>query len=59
VTVSRTWQGLVVIGAGIHPGELVVTDGQVRLSPGAKASIRVPQAPGARVANGGPAGRRP
>jgi len=59
VSVSRTWQGLTVIGAGIRPGELVVTDGQVRLSPGARASIRVPQAPGARVASGGPAGQRP
>jgi multidrug efflux system membrane fusion protein len=59
VTVSRTWQGLTVLSGGIRPGELVVTDGQVRLSPGARASIRTPQAPGARAASGGTAGGRP
>jgi multidrug efflux system membrane fusion protein len=59
VTVSRTWQGLAVISAGLHPGELVVTDGQVRLSPGARASIRAPQAPGARAGPDHSAGRRP
>lgn len=42
VTVSRSWQDLSVVAAGLSPGETVVTDGQVRLSPGAKAAIRVP-----------------
>lgn len=40
VTVERAWRGLAVIAAGLEPGETVVTDGQIRLSPGAKAFIR-------------------
>jgi multidrug efflux system membrane fusion protein len=59
VTVARMWQGWAVLSAGIHAGELVVTDGQVRLSPGARASIRAPQAPGTRGGSARPAGRRP
>ena len=46
VTVSRNWQDLSVVASGVSPGETVVTDGQVRLSPGAKAAIRVPGGPG-------------
>ena len=42
VTVSRSWQDLSVVAAGLEPGETVVTDGQVRLSPGEKAAIRMP-----------------
>ena len=42
VTVSRSWQDLSIVASGIEPGETVVTDGQVRLSPGAKAAIRQP-----------------
>jgi len=42
VTVSRSWQDLSVVAAGLEPGETVVTDGQVRLSPGAKAAVRMP-----------------
>lgn len=49
LTVQRTWRGLAVIGAGLSPGETVVTDGQLRLSPGAKAFIR-PAAGGASAA---------
>jgi membrane fusion protein, multidrug efflux system len=59
VTVARTWGGWAVVSAGIRAGELVVTDGQVRLSPGARASIRAPQAAGARGGPGRAAGRRP
>jgi multidrug efflux system membrane fusion protein len=51
VQVSRTWRGLSVITSGVQPGETVVTDGQNRLSPGARASIRAASEPGA----GGPA----
>ena len=51
VQVSRTWRGLSVITSGVQPGEMVVTDGQNRLSPGARASIRAASEPGA----GGPA----
>ena len=40
VTVMRSWQDLSIVASGVSPGETVVTDGQVRLSPGAKASLR-------------------
>jgi multidrug efflux system membrane fusion protein len=40
VVVSRTWGNLSVISAGVDPGETVVTDGQLRLSPGARAQVR-------------------
>jgi multidrug efflux system membrane fusion protein len=42
VQVDRTYGDLVVIASGVSPGETVVTDGQLRLSPGAKAVIRPP-----------------
>jgi multidrug efflux system membrane fusion protein len=71
VTVSRSWQNLSVVASGIEPGETVVTDGQVRLSPGAKALIRVPAGAGggaepraegaaapANAGGGQPAGQR-
>lgn len=50
VTVARTWGGLGVIASGLEPGEVVVTDGQVRLSPGAKATIRTGGADTTRTA---------
>ncbi|HEY6196643.1 MAG TPA: efflux RND transporter periplasmic adaptor subunit [Candidatus Eisenbacteria bacterium] len=59
VAVTRTWGGWAVLGAGVRPGETVVTDGQVRLSPGAHASIRTPQARGARGGAHAPAAGRP
>jgi len=46
VTVTRSWQDLSVVASGIETGEIVVTDGQVRLSPGAKALIRMPAGSG-------------
>ncbi len=48
VKVNRTSSGHAVIDTGITPGERVVTDGQVRLVPGAKVQIKealLPQAP--------------
>ena len=45
VTVARSSGTLSVIGSGLEPGERVVVDGQLRLSPGAKISIK--SAPGA------------
>ena len=58
VNVARSWQDLSVVATGIQPGETVVTDGQVRLSPGAKAAIRAPGGGGnggsARADAGGP-----
>jgi len=40
VDVLRTWREYAVLRSGVEPGETVVTDGQLRLSPGAKAVIR-------------------
>lgn len=39
VTVSRTVGSDSVIASGVKPGETVVTDGQLRLVPGAKVSV--------------------
>jgi multidrug efflux system membrane fusion protein len=39
VTVKRQQQGEAVIGAGLSPGETVVTEGQLRLIPGAHVDI--------------------
>lgn len=38
VTTGPSWQGLTVISTGVKAGESVVTDGQMRLYPGAKVS---------------------
>jgi multidrug efflux system membrane fusion protein len=40
VTVARSLDGESVIGNGLKPGERVVTDGQLRLVPGAKVEIK-------------------
>jgi multidrug efflux system membrane fusion protein len=49
VKLGRTWRDWVVIAGGVEPGETVVTDGQLRLSPGSKAMIRSAAAnPGSR-----------
>jgi len=40
VTSSRTVEGQAVIDNGLKPDETVVTDGQVRLVPGATVQIR-------------------
>jgi multidrug efflux system membrane fusion protein len=40
VTVQRVWRELSVIASGVSAGETVVTDGQLRLSPGAKGVVR-------------------
>ena len=44
VVVDRSQGDLAVIASGLTPGERVVTDGQLRLSPGAKVVIRMPRA---------------
>ena len=53
VTVARTWRDWVVVSHGVRVGETVVTDGQIRLSDGARAVIRTP---GAGAAGGGDKG---
>jgi len=40
VTIQRTQEEVAVVASGLKPGERVVTDGQLRLSPGAKVVIR-------------------
>ncbi len=40
VTVSRTYGTLSIVAKGLQAGERVVTDGQLRLSPGAKVEIK-------------------
>jgi multidrug efflux system membrane fusion protein len=40
VTVARSLGGRVVVGEGLAGGETVVTDGQLRLVPGAKVAIK-------------------
>jgi multidrug efflux system membrane fusion protein len=42
VVVARSFDGETVIGKGLQPGEKVVTDGQIRLVPGAKIEIKKP-----------------
>jgi multidrug efflux system membrane fusion protein len=57
VTVQRTWRDLTVIASGVKAGETVVTDGQIRLAPGAKGVVRSPAgAPGAGSGGAGAAG---
>ena len=58
LTVARTWRDWVVVRDGVQPGEIVVIDGQIRLSDGARASIRTPGASGKGGAGGGGAGGR-
>jgi multidrug efflux pump subunit AcrA (membrane-fusion protein) len=49
--VERTQDDVAVLAGGLKPGDRVVTDGQLRLSPGAKVVIR-------RDTPGAPAGVR-
>ena len=45
VTVARTRGAETVIASGVQPGETVVTDGHLRLVPGARISAKAPPAP--------------
>jgi len=40
VVVTRTAAAETVIASGLEPGETVVTDGQLRLVPGSKISVK-------------------
>jgi len=40
VTVKRHLEGETVLAAGVTPGELVVTDGHLRLTPGARVAVK-------------------
>jgi len=43
VTVSRTQGPIAIVARGLRVGEQVVTDGQLRLAPGARVEIRKPE----------------
>jgi multidrug efflux system membrane fusion protein len=47
VTPGPAREGETVIQAGLKPGETVVTDGQLRLVPGAKVDVKMPGPPAA------------
>jgi multidrug efflux system membrane fusion protein len=53
VAVGRTVGGVTVIEKGVAEGETVVTDGQLRLIPGARVSVTSDTAPGAQKNPGG------
>jgi membrane fusion protein, multidrug efflux system len=40
--VARTHGAVSIVARGLQPGERVVTDGQLRLSPGARVEIKSP-----------------
>jgi len=40
VAIARTQGDVAVVSRGLEPGETVVTDGQFRLSPGARVQVR-------------------
>ncbi len=40
VSVVRTADEMSIVAGGLRPGELVVTDGQLRLSPGARVFVQ-------------------
>jgi multidrug efflux system membrane fusion protein len=54
VTVNRTTSGQAIIDAGLSAGERVVTDGQLRLVPGSKVSIKPGLGPESAGAGGEP-----
>jgi membrane fusion protein, multidrug efflux system len=43
VNVLRTWGSNSVIGSGLEPGEVVISEGQMRLMPGATVQVLKPQ----------------
>jgi multidrug efflux system membrane fusion protein len=45
VAVRRNWGSWALITSGLNPGDRVVTDGQLRLSPGAKITEKTDAAP--------------
>jgi multidrug efflux system membrane fusion protein len=61
VDVGRTVEDVVIVNKGITPGETVVTDGQLRLTPNAKVEVKVPGQEDGKTpaaAQGGGDGRR-
>jgi multidrug efflux system membrane fusion protein len=56
VTVLRTWRDMTVIASGVEAGETVVTDGQIRLAPGARGVVRSAAGAASGRAAGKPSG---
>ncbi len=57
VNVIRTWGDNAVIGSGLNAGETVISEGQMRLAPGAKVRVLKPQSSAeAQASASGPAG---
>ena len=46
VEIAVTRDGLTLVAKGLKSGETVVTDGQLRLTPGGKVKVKTPAAPG-------------
>ena len=55
VDVVASYGGLAAIGKGIAAGEIVVTDGQLRLTPGARVQVKPPRDEAAQPGGGAPA----
>ncbi len=55
VNVARTVDSMDVIESGIQPGMTVVTDGQIRLTQGAKVEVKTTTVPGGTTSLGGTA----
>lgn len=53
VKTGVTYDGMTVIESGLQPGETVVTDGQMRLSPGAQVTVKQNAVSGERKAVNG------
>lgn len=51
VNVLRSWGDKSVIGSGLTAGETVITEGQMRLAPGAKVHVLKPQTPAQAAAS--------
>ncbi len=59
VQVGRSAEGLTLVREGVREGETVVTDGQLRLVPGARVEVRALDVPGAAATAGAPSGPAP
>jgi multidrug efflux system membrane fusion protein len=57
VTVLYQDQVIAAIGSGVKPGDRVVTDGQLRITPGINVLITQPDAPASANQNGSAAAR--
>ncbi len=59
VQVGRSAEGLTIVRSGVREGETVVTDGQLRLVPGARAEVKPLVVPGEAAAAANPAAPQP